>query len=67
MGLKWAPDEVLQGLMYRAVGHNLVDAVASAAQRETQVIRHSKELAKVHTCRRNMLQHTCISIQSKTT
>ena len=59
-GSKWAPDEVLQGLMDRAIGHNLVDAVPSAAQRETQMVGHSEELAKIHACQRNMPQHACI-------
>lgn len=44
------PDQVLQGLMHGAVGHNLVDAVASLAQREAEVVSHAQQLSKVDTC-----------------
>ena len=44
------PDEVLQGLMHGAIGHNLVDAVAGAAESEAEVVRHAQQLPKVHTC-----------------
>ena len=35
------PDQVLQGLMHGAIGHNLVDAVASLAQCEAEVVSHA--------------------------
>lgn len=44
------PDEVLQGLMDRAVRDDLVDTVAGAAQREAQVVCHPQQLPKVHSC-----------------
>jgi hypothetical protein len=44
------PDEVLQGLVHRAIGHYLVDAVAGAPQREAEVVTHAKQLAKIYPC-----------------
>ena len=46
-----APDEVLQGFVHGAVGHNLVGAVAGRAQREAEVVRHAQQLPKVDPCR----------------
>ena len=36
--------------MHRAVGHYLVDAVASAAQCEAEVVCHAQQLSKIDTC-----------------
>ena len=44
------PDEVLQGLMHGAVGHDFVNAVAGAPQREAEVVAHAQQLAKVYAC-----------------
>ncbi len=44
------PDEVLQGLVHRAVRHDLVDSVAGPAQREAEVVCHAQQLSKVDTC-----------------
>lgn len=48
--LRSIPNEVLQGLMHRAIGHNLVDTVAGPAQRKAEVVRHAQQLSKIDPC-----------------
>lgn len=45
-----APDQILESLMHWPVRYNLVDAVASPAQSEAQMVCHAQQLPKVHPC-----------------